>query len=165
MSNLYQTGYEGQNTSNSQHAAAFGNITSANATAVLTVTGLFPGGITLQQFSTDQSVHMDDLVMAETRMGIDGHMAAGWIPTIKPVSVKLEASSPSYEPLAQIVGAQDQGRRLYECTLTVRLPAIGREYVWSGGVLKSGNVFPNARKVLEPTLWKFDFARFKQSGI
>ena len=37
-----------------------GNITSANATIVMTVEDLFPAGVVLQQFATDQSADGDE---------------------------------------------------------------------------------------------------------
>lgn len=143
---------------------AFGNITSANSTAVLSVSQVFPSGIRLQQFATDQSVVMDEVTCAETRLGVDGFLAAGWIPGEKPVTIMLEASSPSYDALAQVWSAQEQARTLYECTLTVRVPSLGKTYSWSGGVLKSGTPFPGHKKVLDPTTWKFVFARFNPSN-
>lgn len=151
--------------SQTQQAAAFGNITSANSTAVLTVAQVYPQGITLQQFATDQAVSMDEVTVAETRLGVDGFLAAGWVPGVKPVTIMLEASSPSYEAMAEVFNAQDQARTLYECTLTVRVPSIGKVYTWSGGVLKSGTPFPSHKKVLDPTTWKFEFAKFKASKM
>ena len=55
-----------------------GDITSANATLVLIVNGLFPAGVRLQQFATDQSYSQDELTIAEDRMGVDGGLVAGW---------------------------------------------------------------------------------------
>ncbi len=54
-----------------------GDITSANATLVLIVNGLFPAGVRLQQFSTDQSYSQDELTIAEDRMGVDGGLWLG----------------------------------------------------------------------------------------
>lgn len=53
------------------------DITSANASAVMTVEDLYPNGIHLQNFSTDAAIVADSMQIAETRMGVDGHMAAG----------------------------------------------------------------------------------------
>lgn len=146
-------------------ATSFGNITSANSTAILTVETLYPSGLELMQYATDQSVSMDEITTAETRMGVDGFMAAGWVPSIKAVSIMLEASSPSAAAMGQFFRAEEQARTKYEVTFTVRVPSIGKIYTWSGGVLKSGTPFPSHKKVLEPTTWKFDFARFSESAL
>jgi len=135
-----------------------GDITSANATLVLTVDQLFPAGIRLEQFATDQSFSQDELTIAEDRMGVDGYLVAGWIPSIKSVTIMLEASSPSYEALAQLYLACEQKRGFYQCWLVAAIPSIGKTIIWSSGVLKSGTPVPAGKKVLDPTSWKFDFA-------
>lgn len=135
-----------------------GDITSANATLILIVDGLFPAGINLQQFATDQSYSQDELTIAEDRMGVDGGLVAGWIPSIKSVTIMLEASSPSYQALAQLFRASERKRGIYECTLVASVPSIGKTFTWTKGVLKSGTPVPAAKKILDPTTWKFDFA-------
>lgn len=135
-----------------------GDITSANATLVLTVNELFPAGIPLMGFAVDQSYSMDELQIAEDRMGVDGNLVAGWVPSIKPVSIMLEASSPSYLALAQLYRASEQKRGFYVCTLVAVVPSVGKVFTWSNGLLKSGTPVPNAKRILDPTTWKFDFA-------
>lgn len=135
-----------------------GDITSANATVILTVEGLFPAGIRLEQFATDQSYSQDELTIAEDRMGVDGQLVAGWVPSIKTVTIMLEASSPSYASLAQLYRACEQKRGFYACRLVASVPGIGKTFSWTNGVLKSGTPVPAGKKVLDPTTWKFDFA-------
>ena len=48
------------------------DITSANATLILTVENLYPSGVKIEGFSTDSSFAMDDDTIAETHMGVDG---------------------------------------------------------------------------------------------
>lgn len=141
-----------------------GDITSANATLVLTVDFLFPAGIQLEQFATDQSYSMDELTIAEDRMGVDGILVAGWVPSIKPVTIMLEASSPSYQALAQLYRACEAKRGFYRCGLVAGVPSIGKTFIWSQGVLKSGTPVPSGKKVLDPTTWKFDFGKLEVQG-
>lgn len=141
-----------------------GDITSANATLVLTVDSLFPAGIRLEQFATDQSYSMDELTIAEDRMGVDGNLVAGWVPSIKPVTIMLEASSPSYQSMAQLYRACEQKRGFYRCGLVAAVPSIGKTFIWSQGVLKSGTPVPAGKKVLDPTTWKFDFGKLEVQG-
>ena len=135
-----------------------GDITSANATVILTVDELFPAGVQLQQFGTDQSYSQGDLTVAEDRMGVDGRLVAGWVPSIKTVTITLEASSPSYGAMAQLFRACERKRGIFQCSLVARVPSIGRTFTWTSGVLKSGTLVPAGKKVLEPTSWIFDFA-------
>ena len=95
------------------------NITSANATAYMTVKGLYDTGFALNNFSTDQAVDQSEDTIAETRMGVDGYMAAGYVPSIKAVTIQFEAASPSVQYLNNLYLASQKNRRTYEITLVV----------------------------------------------
>lgn len=134
------------------------NITSANASLVLIVDSIIPAGVQLQQFSTDSMFDQGETTVVEDRMGVDGNLAAGWIPSIKTVKVDLEAGSPSMWFLDMLQRAMENNRTIYDCTLVATIPSIRKIYTWTKGVLKTGNLVNNAKKVLEPTSWTFDFA-------
>lgn len=141
------------------------DITSANATGVMTVGGLFPAGIILQQFSTDQAVSMDSLDVTETRMGVDGRMVAGYTPGIFPVTITLEATSPTAGSFGLLWQAMKTNRTIYECTMVVTVPSVKKVFTWRRGVLKSGAPFPSMKKVLDPTTWVFHFEDMIPAGF
>ncbi len=141
------------------------DITSANAELVLIVEEIFTAGIILQNFGTDQAFSMDSVDITETRMGVDGYMVAGYVPVIKPVTITLEASSPSRFALSTVWEAMEANRRIYMCGLVCTLPSVGERLTWSKGVLRSGNVIPSAAKTLQPTTWVFNFERLERAGI
>ena len=142
-----------------------GDITSANAVLILTVDNLFPAGIRLEQFATDQSFSQGDLAVAEDRLGVDGNLVAGWVPSLKTVTIMLEASSPSYTAMAQLFRACERKRGIYQCSLVATVSSINCIFTWSGGILKSGTLVPAAKKVLDPTTWVFDFANLNINGL
>ena len=133
------------------------DITAANASAVMTVEDLYPNGIKLERFSTDAAIVADSQQVAETRMGVDGKMAAGVTPNIYPVTVTLEANSPTATSFSTIYEAMNANKRLYVCNLTIKIPSIGRTYQFSYGVLQTANPMPALNKVLAPTTWVFHF--------
>lgn len=135
------------------------NITSANATAYMVVKDLYPTGFALNNFSTDQAVDQSEDTIAETRMGVDGYMAAGYVPSIKAVTIKFEATSPSVQYLNNLYLASQKNRRTYEITLVVKVPAVNKTYTYSGGVLKTGKLLPGLKKVLDPVSYGFDFEK------
>lgn len=139
------------------------DITSLNATAILTVAELFPSGFALQGYATDQSISLETLDITETRSGIDGGMVAGVVSNIKTVTIMLEANSPSYVNMAHVFDAMEANSKPYKCTLTVTIPSIGLVCEWSGGVMKSGTTVPALKKVLDPTTWVFHFPKLKRS--
>ena len=136
------------------------NISSANATASLTVDDLFPAGIDLQMFGTDQALKQESSVIVETRVGIDGRMVAGYKPDIIRVTLTLEAASPSLQDLSVLWSAMRSRKTIYECTLVCSVPSINRVFSWSRGVLVSGTPFPSLGKDLRPTDWQFHFQNF-----
>ena len=135
------------------------NITSANATAYMVVKDLYPTGFALNNFSTDQAVDQSEATIAETRMGVDGYMAAGYVPSIKAVTIQFEASSPSVQYLNNLYLASQKNRRTYEVTLLVKVPSVNKTYTYSGGVLKTGKPLPGLKKVLDPVSYGFDFEK------
>ena len=141
------------------------DITSANATATLTVEGIYPSGIDLQMFGTDSALAMDAVDVSETRKGVDGKMVAGYVPVIYPLTITLEAASPSYRALSTVWEAMATNRKVYKCTLVCTVPSIGVVFTWSVGVLKNGSPFPSLKKTLDPTTWTFEFQDFEKSSI
>lgn len=142
-----------------------GNITSANATAVMVVDSLFPAGFNLEAFSTDQSLAMGEETVTETRMGVDGKMAAGFMPSIKNVTISFEQFSPSVEYLEQLYQAMQANKKTYEVTLVATVPSIGKTYTFTGGVLKTAKPFADHKKVLDPVNYSFDFEMMSIASI
>lgn len=135
------------------------NITSANATAYMTVKDLYPAGFALNNFATDQAIDEDEDTIAETRMGVDGYMAAGYTPSIKAVTITFEAASPSVQFLNNLYLASQKNRRTYEVTLVITVPATGKVYTYSYGVMKTAKPLPALKTVLDPVSYGFDFEK------
>ncbi|MDR2945931.1 MAG: hypothetical protein LBV79_04205 [Candidatus Adiutrix sp.] len=146
-------------------ATQFLDITSASAEGILTVEDIFPAGIQLMMFGTDQAITQDNITVSETRKGVDGKLVGGYTPVIYPVTITLEASSPSTRNLAAVWQAMATNKRVYACHLTCTVPSIGEVYYWRVGIMKSGSLFPNLNKVLAPTTWAFDFQDFERAKI
>lgn len=142
-----------------------GNITSANASAIMIVNTLFPVGFALEAFSTDQSITMGEDTVTETRMGVDGVMAAGFVPSIKSVTISFEEFSPSVTYLQQLYQAMQANQKTYEVTLVATVPSIGKTYTFTGGVLKTAKVLADHKKVLDPVTYGFDFEKVAITSI
>lgn len=142
-----------------------GNITCANSQAIMVVDNLFPAGFPLQQYSTDQSISMGELTTAETRMGVDGGLAAGYIPSIKSVTISLEPFSKSIDYLETLYQLEDANMKKYNITLVITIPSIGKTFTYTGGVLKTGKPFADHKKVLDPVNWSFDFEKMIPTKI
>lgn len=131
----------------------------------MVVDSLFPAGFNLEAFSTDQSLAMGEETVTETRMGVDGKMAAGFVPSIKSVTISFEQFSPSVEYLEQLYQAMQANKKTYEVTLVATVPSIGKTYTFTGGVLKTAKPFADHKKVLDPVNYSFDFEMMSIASI
>lgn len=141
------------------------DITSANASMVMIVEDLFPVGVPITNFSTDQMIDGDEHEYAQARMGVDGGMAAGFVPNPWNVTISLEASSPSLKVMQTLAQAMVTNKCTYEVSLIITVPALNQVHAYRKGVLLTGKDLPGIRKTLEPTQWKFTFAKYNQVGL
>lgn len=138
------------------------DITSANATAVMTIEDLYPAGVRLQQFSTDAGIVSDSLQIAETQMGVDGFMAVGVTPNILQVTITLQPNSETTTAFEHLMEATFSNLKNYKCQLTIKIPALNKTLQFSNGVLQTGNPMPSINRVLAPTTWVFHFERMEK---
>lgn len=128
-----------------------GNITSANAVLLLSVPDVFPAAVQLQGFSTDDIFDTPSVKAGETRMGVDGILSAGFTFSPTPQNYTLEGNSPSVDFFEQWYAAeQAQGGEKFFANGTVQLPAIGKSYKMTNGVLIDYSPMSDGKKTLQP---------------
>lgn len=125
------------------------SLTAANAVITLAVTGLFPVPHRLQQFSADNIFETPAQEIAETAMGVDGHLAAGFVFNPVEQTFVLQANSPSNSFFEQWAAFQQQNEDVFACNGQTTLPAVGRSYIATNGFLVSFQPLPAAAKILQ----------------
>lgn len=140
-------------------------ITAANSVFSLAVLSLFPVPQKVQGYSADTAFTMDPVASAETHMGVDGKMSAGWTPAPRKLKVKLQADSDSVLIFDQWYNAQQAQRELYYANATIDVPALGKSYACSKGVLTSYKQIPDAKKVLDAVEFEITFEDVTSSLI
>ena len=125
-------------------------ITSANSTFALAVTGIFPAPQFLQGYAADDAFTADAIDMAETVIGVDGQMSAGFVFNVTPMTITLMPTSPSLILFEAWTNTQKAQQEVYRCDGVIRLPSIGRSYILKNGVLKQASQFPAVKKTLQP---------------
>lgn len=133
------------------------DFTAANAQIILVQPILFPSGIRLQGFSVDAVASSDNVDVTETRRGVDGNLGAGVIKNPYPLTINLEATSPSLQDMFTLRDAMQSNDQPYFVTITVFLPATGMTRIFSNGVLRNSPQMPAIAKTIQPTQWTFDF--------
>ena len=142
---------------------SLGKLTSADSTLILVCAELYPSGIQIEGFSTDSILTGEDITIAETRMGVDGRLSAGYTPTPKNVVITLEASSPSLEVMQNIFQYMQSTKTQPECSMTIQIPSMRQVASLVQGCMTKGRLIPDLKKLLDPTSWSFTFAEIKVS--
>jgi len=124
-------------------------ITSANSVFALGAIGLFPVPVTMHGYETDKMWAMDTVDVAEARIGVDGHMVAGYTPTVRKQTLTLQPDSPSLEFFRVLIQAQDLKKDIYYLTGVLSIPSTGNNYVMSRGVLTRAKLMPDGQKTLQ----------------
>ena len=133
------------------------SISSANAVFMLGVTGLFAAPQQLQGFDVDDAFDAEGLDAAETKIGIDGIVSAGFVYTIAPTTIALQADSPSVSLFEAWYTAERAAQDKYFAFGQILLPSIGRSYTLVNGVLKKYTPFSSAKKMLQPRSFTIDW--------
>lgn len=141
------------------------DITSANATAIMTVESLFPAGFEWQQYATDNAIDLATTELAVVRIGVDGHMAAGFKHSVKQLTVNFEAGSKTLSYIDKLVARMETGMRIYACQLVVTVPSIGKVYTYTDGTLTSARQMAPLKQVLDPRDFIFSFAKIIPQDI
>lgn len=140
-------------------------LTAANSVIMLTVSGLFDTPQQLQGFAADDVVDTDQVDSAETAMGVDGKLSAGWIPMAIKQTFSLQADSNSLAFFEAWYAAQQAIRELYIASGSVYLPATGRKYAMRRGFLTNHAAMPNVKKILQPRKFQVTWEALSASSF
>ncbi len=141
------------------------NITSANATGVLIVETIFPSGIVLENFGTDQALAQDEETIANATMGVDGKLSASFKPSPKNVTLTFSAGADARESFEAVKATMEATKTPYWCTLVFTIPSISKAYTYTGGVMTGATGIPNVKAELEQVNYKFVFEKLSISSI
>lgn len=127
-----------------------GSITAANSVFTLSVASVFPSPVRLQGYSTDDAFTTESVTSSEVVKGVDGRMSAGWLPTIKTMTITFQADSESVAVFENWNGFQETIRDLVYAQGTVILPAVNKKYNLRNGVLAAYTPIIGVQKTLQP---------------
>lgn len=125
------------------------DITSANATILLSVPLVFPTPQQLQQFSTDNIYGTDPIEAGQTEMGVDGHLTAGFVNVPTKQGYELMADSPSNYFFDQIYQLERANQTKYPISGVVLLTSVNTKWTMTRGFLSVYQPLPDAAKVLK----------------
>lgn len=125
------------------------NITSANATILLSSPLIFPAPIQLQQFAADDIFGTEPIQVGEDMMGVDGYLTAGFVNNAVIQRYSLMADSPSNYFFDQIALQEKAQNTKFAINGVVQLTAVGTKWTMTRGFLRMYQPLPDAKKVLQ----------------
>lgn len=126
------------------------SITAANATFLLAVSSVFPIPQQLQGFAADDIFSTDPLESAETLMGVDGRLSAGFVFVQVKQAISIQADSDSSDIFDEWYAAQQVAKGIFRATGIIVLPSLEKKWTLNNGVLSSYPPMPDAGKTLKP---------------
>lgn len=141
------------------------SITSANSVFMLSFGSLFPIPQKLEGYSADDSFMIDDVEIAQTLMGVDGKLSAGYVPSPKVMTITFQADSPSIAKFEFLIAAMKAAKDTFELNGTIALSGIGRAYSLTKGILTNYKPLPDAKKVLQPVSYKITWQDVEPSAF
>lgn len=126
------------------------NITAANAIYTLTIPNVLLAPAQLQGFAADDVFDTDPIEAAETLMGVDGILSAGFIFVVVPQSITLQADSASNAVFDAWWTQEQANKTKYPASGQIKLPAIGTKWALTNGFLRTYPPIPNAGRTLKP---------------
>lgn len=126
------------------------SITSANSVLMLSIASLYVVPQQIQGFSADDVFDVEALEAAETMMGVDGNLSAGFVNVPIKQGIVLQADSNGNAIFDNWYLSQKQLQDVYFANGSITLPSLGIVYTLNNGVLTTYPPAPNAKKLLQP---------------
>ncbi len=132
-------------------------LTAANSVLAIQVANLYNVPQVISGFATDDAFMSPDVTAAQTEMGVDGRLSAGFVPYPTVLEITLQADSPSMTVFDNILSAQAAQREVYVTNATVLLPGTGQKYALTRGFMTTLSPMPGVKKILQPRKFSITF--------
>ena len=139
-------------------------ITSANSQLSIVVDGVFTSPVPIQGYAMDGAFQNEAIKSAETTMGIDGLMSAGFVFNEVKQKITLSPDSPSKDFFDQWWNAMYNAREVAFANATLVLPSTGETYTFTRGVLSSYHGAPAGKKKLEPVEYEITWQSVQKAN-
>ena len=132
-------------------------ITSADSIFARTVTNLFPSAQTLEGYAADAMFALGDTEMAQSVRGADGKLSAGFVFGEYLQTITIMPDSPSRQIFETWQLTSLTSKAVFRCNATIILPAIGKKFTLTNGVLQRVKAMPDAQRVLQAMTFQINW--------
>jgi hypothetical protein len=126
-----------------------GSITSANASIVLTIPGVFSSGVLLQNFAVNDILEPEPQTLTESRVGADGGVVGGYVFNLSKFSIMFQANSDSIRVFYAWKAAQDKQTDVIAASMKIIAPSQGYDVDLQDVYCESLPFLPPLKKVAE----------------
>src|SRR5438067_13874997 len=99
-------------------------LTSANSKLTLSVRSFLPIPQSIQGYAVDESVTVSDVNPTQVVIGVDGRKSSGYTPYLVPMTIMLQADSPSMEFFNTVIRAMGSAMEDFIFDGTVYSPSL-----------------------------------------
>jgi hypothetical protein len=124
-------------------------LTAANAIYLLGAIGIYSTAQQLQGFEVDDAFATDAVVNAQTKMGVDGILSAGWVPMEVKQVITLQADSPSNIIFDTIYTTEQAAQEKSVLFCTIQIPGLGTKYAGLKGFMTSYIPVPDVKRIVQ----------------
>jgi hypothetical protein len=107
-------------------------LTGANSVILFRCAGIYDNWVKLVGFQVDTAAVFGDVTVGETRIGVDGKQSGGFVAHETPLTINLEANSPSINVLENVYSDFCQNMETRLCEFQITQPSIQRKQSLSG---------------------------------
>ena len=141
------------------------DITSANAVLMIGAANVYPSPQQIQNFAADDIFDIDNLRVAETMMGVDGLLSAGFVFEEVKQTIHLMAGSASGVVFDTIYQYEKQNVLKVQLNAVFKFPSLGLQFTIQKGYMTTYKPMSDARRVLQPRAFGFSWESFIASPI
>lgn len=125
-------------------------ITSANSSFILRVPDVFVTPQLIQGYAADDAFTQEAFDLTETRMGVDGNLSGGYVPSPKKLTIMLMPDSIALDTFIVWASAMDAAKETFIGGAIIEYPSISKVFTLGKIFFKNSSGMPSAKKVLEP---------------
>ena len=124
------------------------NLTSFNSVFAISVAGIFPTPIILDQFATDKALDFDEITVGEHKTGVDGKMSYGLVATNHTMKIHVPADSDAADFFEEWYETQVADGQAYFANANWEVSSTNKNYTLKKGALLKLKYAPDYGKVL-----------------